>query len=141
MPENDINYALGMPATPSTGAPAAGQDPAITAALRYKNGYRIAQLMNTMSIAVKIFGVVVGLIIFGLCMSAVAGPLGGGGSQASALFLTISVLCSVTAGGLFFILGVIVSVLGEHLKATLDSAVNTSPFLDLPAKARVMAIE
>lgn len=139
MPENDINYALGIPATPSTGVSPTGQDPAINAALRYKSGYRAAQLVNIMGITAKIFGVVVGLTILGLCMPAVSGPLGG--SQASGLFLTLSLLCSVTTGGFFFILGVIVSALGEHLKAALDAAVNTSPFLDLPAKARVMALE
>jgi hypothetical protein len=39
---------------------------------------------------------------------------------------------------LFFVLGIIVSAQGQILKANLDSAVNTSPFLTTQQKARVM---
>ena len=43
--------------------------------------------------------------------------------------------------GFFFTLGVIVSALAQQLKAGLDSVVNTSPFLDIPAKARAMSLD
>ena len=42
--------------------------------------------------------------------------------------------------GLFFVLGILVSAQGQILKATLDSAVNTSPFLTNDEKAKVIDI-
>jgi hypothetical protein len=40
--------------------------------------------------------------------------------------------------GVFFVLGIIVSAQGEILKANLDGAVNTSPFMTNEQKAQAM---
>jgi hypothetical protein len=41
---------------------------------------------------------------------------------------------------LFFVLGTIVSAQGQILKANIDCAVNTAPFLTSQQKARVMGL-
>jgi hypothetical protein len=43
-------------------------------------------------------------------------------------------------GALFFFLGILVATQGEILKAILDSAVNSSPFLSNGQRARIMSL-
>ncbi len=137
MADNDVSYALGITDS-SEPASSLKKDPAVSATLRYKDGYRIARFVDGMGTGIKIVGVVLGVIVFGLFMAVGSSAIGG--SQAALLFV-VAILCSAVTGGIFFVLGVIVSALGQHLKAVLDTAVHSSPFLDLTAKARVMSLD
>jgi hypothetical protein len=43
-------------------------------------------------------------------------------------------------GGIGFMVGVMISAQGQLMKAALDGAVNTSPFMNDDDKARVMSL-
>ncbi len=137
MADDEINYALGMADT-SADASSGGTDSAIKAALRYKDGYRVARFTDGMGTAFKIVGAIIGMIVIGLGVW--AGSSNFSSSVEPILFL-VSLLLGVMAGGILFVLGVLASAVGQQLKAALDSAVNSSPFLDVPAKARVMSLD
>jgi len=52
----------------------------------------------------------------------------------------ISIVFGIFAGALFYIVGVLVSAQGQILKASLDGAVNSSPFLADEHRARIMSL-
>lgn len=139
MADENLDSALGIGAAPPEDASQGSFDPTGKAVLRYRDGYRVARFTTAMGTAVKILGVVLGVIIAAL------GLLGSqamfSSSEPETIFAVLSLLSGVVVFGVFFILGVAVSALGQQLKAALDSAVNTSPFLDIPAKAKVMSLE
>lgn len=47
---------------------------------------------------------------------------------------------AVIAVFLFWLVGILVGARGQHLKASLDSAVNSSPFLSNAQRAKVMSL-
>jgi len=135
MANDDINQALGI--TPGQ-APSSGGYPSVNAAMRYKESYRSARTAETVGLVLKIFGCVVAFLLFTLIMSVTGTGLTS--SRIETTFLLFALLSSIMSGAMFFALGVIVSALAQQLKANLDAAVNTSPFLDVPAKARTMSL-
>jgi len=137
MANGDINQALGMSGSPGGTAGFHGAE--VNVALRYKTGYRNAQVAETMGLVLKIFGCVIAFLLFTLMMS-ITGSSFGAPSRIETTFLLFALLSSIMSGAMFFALGVIVSALGQQLKANLDAAVNSSPFLDVPAKARAMSL-
>ena len=52
----------------------------------------------------------------------------------------LGIFIGATACALYFVLGVFISAQGQLLKATLDAAVHTSPFLDDEEKAAALGI-
>jgi hypothetical protein len=95
---------------------------------RYRDGFRAAALIEGFGGAVKI----VGFVFAALCLL--------GGMAVGRLGLILGVVAGAVLGALFFILGVFISSQGQLLKATLDSAVHTSPFLDDEGKAAAMGL-
>lgn len=136
MANDDINQALGMSGT--AGGPSGLHGAEVNVALRYRTGYRNAQVTETMGLVLKIFGCVVTFLLFTLMMSVTGSSFGA--SRIETTYLLVTVLFSIMSGATFFALGVIVSALGQQLKVNLDAAVNSSPFLDVPAKARAMSL-
>ena len=59
---------------------------------------------------------------------------------ANDLVAIAGVLSAAVLVGFYWIIGVVVTALGQLLRATLDTAVNGSPFLDREQQARVMGI-
>jgi len=49
-------------------------------------------------------------------------------------------LSAVVVGGLFYLLGVLISALGQILEASVDTAINTSPFLSNAHRAEIMSL-
>jgi zinc-ribbon domain len=100
---------------------------AIAAMKRYKSAYQIARLTDIAGHVLKAAGVLMAigaLITFGF----------GGFAVLMALFL---------AGVFFFLflaLGLVVSTQAQSLRAGLDSAVNSSPFLTDEQRAKVMSL-
>ena len=135
MADDQINQALGI--TPGHAGSDAG-NPAINAAARYRKSYRAAGTAETVGLVLKIFGCVVTFLLFALIVSVTGTPWVT--SRVDTTFLFFALLSSIMAGALFFALGVIVSALAQQLKANLDAAVNSSPFLDVPAKAKAMSL-
>lgn len=102
---------------------------------RYRESYRVAELATGLGTTVKALGWVVGALtlIYGVMASLyVFGPLryvfAFGGFIAAALVVLA-----------FYVLGTVVAAVGETLRATADTAVNTSPFLSNEQKAYVMS--
>ncbi|HKE32517.1 MAG TPA: hypothetical protein VKD65_12390 [Candidatus Angelobacter sp.] len=137
MADENLNSALGM--GPSAAAPQGTIDPSVKAVVRYRDGYRAANFTTGIGTAIKILGAVLGVVVAALGILASLEIIGS--SRVDSVFAFISVLSGIFTFGTFFIAGVIVSALGHQLKASLDSAVNSSPFLDVPAKARAMSLE
>jgi len=137
MADEKLNSALGI--GPSIETPQGAIDPAVKAMVRYKDGYRVANFTSGIGTAIKILGAVLGVVVAGL--GVLAGREIFGGYRVDPVFAIISVVSGIFTFGTFFVAGVIVSALGQQLKAALDSAVNSSPFLDIPAKARAMSLD
>lgn len=78
------------------------------------------------------------LVFFGALITANAANRYGGQFNIAALM--IGILAAVVVGVLFYLLGIFVSAQGQILSASLDSAVNSSPFLTQEQKARVMSL-
>lgn len=116
-----------MPTVPRQASPA-NWTPFMT---RYSNAYRVAKAITTMAEAVKIIAIVAGVILFLLGMS-------GASSMMGAASLILGVIAAVIVGGGGFILSVLISAQGQVLKATLDTAVNTCPFLQNEQRAEIM---
>ena len=88
---------------------------------------------------VKTIGVVLAVLIF-LGALITANTARGYGSQLNTAALMIGILAAVVVGVFFYLLGIFVSAQGQILSASLDSAVNSSPFLTQEQKARIMAL-
>lgn len=100
---------------------------------RYRDAYRMATVVVGFGSFVKIVAAVGGVVIalVGLRRS---DYMGGAAEGILAMFL----------GGLFwfcgFIWGVLISVVGQTLRASLDCAVNGSPFLAHDEKASIIGV-
>lgn len=102
---------------------------------RFQSAYRIARLTDIAGHLLKAIAVFMGigtLVIFGFGIK--TDYLEKGFAAIIALFFAGTVFL------VFFAVGVIVSAQGQNLKANLDSAVNSSPFLGNEQRAKVMSL-
>jgi hypothetical protein len=101
-------------------------------AVRYRDAYVTAKAIDGIGSAIKILGIVLGVIIVlgGLILA----------SQGGALLFFASLVSGAVTAIPIYVLGILVSAQGQVLKATLDTAVNTSPFLDDEERAVVMSL-
>ncbi len=118
---------------------------------RYKDGYRVASIITGLGGFCKVLGIIFAVIVGGGFLVAQGeramrgGLLGGGYGYRSHSFDVVVLLfiCIVGAGIVwltFYLAGVMISAQGQILKANLDTAVNTSPFLDYQRRAIVMKL-
>jgi hypothetical protein len=133
----DINSALGLGA--AAGTHPGGSDPAISAMGRYQDGYRSAGLIIRIGNIIKTLGICLGIAILVIEL-VIASNLFGHDETAQMVSFGFAVVSALVVGVSLFVFGVIVSAQGQQLKASLDSAVHTSPFLDIEAKARAMSL-
>jgi hypothetical protein len=103
---------------------------------RYKDGYLYARVITGIGNLVKNVGIGLGLLILIiLCI---------GGSAVSRANPLISLLAGILVGGpvgvFIYIWGVLISAGGQILKASLDCAVNGSPFLTNEHRAKIMSL-
>lgn len=105
---------------------------------RYTDAYRSAKLMVLAGNTVKIIGAVLAFL------SLVGGGSLSGGRGPYQEIVAIGGIAAIVLGLLFaaliFIIGILISGQGQTLKATLDSAVNSSPFLTNEQRARIMSL-
>ena len=99
---------------------------------RYTDAYRVASALIAFGTTVKVIGAVVAVVIV-LAGIASSDSLG---SRA----LIAGLLLGGVVGFIFWIAGVLVTALGQFLRASVDTAVNTSPFLSDAEKTRMMGI-
>jgi len=100
----------------------------LTVVNRYSNAYLSARAIVGFGTAIKAVGIVLAVLL-------VLGTL-----LASAQYLLAAIPFAVVIGAMFFFWGIFVSAQGEILKATLDTAVNGSPFLSNEQRARIMSL-
>jgi hypothetical protein len=132
MAGSDLNSALGIATGPAkTASPVELSN---RAAARYVDGYRVAKSIVRVGTIIKVLGVIAGILVV---VAGLIGAANTGGSTSDTLALT-SIITGISVWFGSFIAGVVVSALGQQLKANLDSAIHSSPFLDADAKARVM---
>jgi hypothetical protein len=101
-------------------------------AKRYSNAYAVANALVALGSVVKAIGVILAILI-GLVSLIV-------GSQTSASIGLAGAVMGIVLGLVVYLLGVLLAALGQILRATLDTAVNTSPFLDDKARKEIMSL-
>lgn len=115
---------------------------------RYTDGYRVARALNGIGTVVKVIGLIFGVGIFLLGLLIGQSMMGFGGSFLSASDSLVLFMLSIFTSGIqgaiigviLWIIGVRISAQGQILKAQLDSAVHSSPFLSDAEMAQVMSL-
>ncbi|HEX7334328.1 MAG TPA: hypothetical protein VF290_22705 [Pyrinomonadaceae bacterium] len=101
---------------------------------RYGDAYLVARSTNGFGILIKIIAVIVGALLI-----VIGAFLFNDGRETAPLGLA-AIALGVVVGVLFYLLGILVSAQGQILKASLDAAVNTSPFLTNTDRATIMSL-
>jgi len=104
---------------------------------RYRDAYLVANVIIRFGSIVQGAGVVVGIVVAAGSFYFVSQMAGRGDSATP---IVVAAVLSVLVGGLVYIVGVLVSAVGQILLASLDTAVHTSPFLAHHHRARVMSL-
>lgn len=101
---------------------------------RYRDAYLVARATAAIGAVVKAVGIGLGCLI--AIVAVIMGSQTGGGPQ----FFFGGLLLGVIVGIPIYVLGVLVSAHAQVLKATLDTAVHSSPFLTKDEMARVTSL-
>lgn len=104
---------------------------------RYRDAYLVARVTDGFGRLIKTIGIVASILL--ILVGIVLLSNGRGGDATTAMGGAI-IAFGIFVGVLLYLLGVLVSAQGQILKATLDSAVNSSPFLTDEHKATVMSL-
>lgn len=104
---------------------------------RYADAYLVARVTNGWGGLVKGIGIVIAIL---LALVGVAFLSEGRLGDATFAFGMVIIFSGVVSGGGFYVGGILLSAQGQMLKASLDSAVNSSPFLTNEERAIVMAL-
>jgi hypothetical protein len=116
------------------GRPVTPDDVAAAASRRYQDAYLVARTTTGIGGAVKIIGIVLGVLI--LLAVVIIGSQTDKVLQSFGAGLLVGAVVAVP----LYVLGVLVSAAGQALKATLDTAVHSSPFLKKEDVAKVMSL-
>jgi hypothetical protein len=124
--------------TASIGEDVSGASNQVAAVMkRYKDAYIVARVTSGFGKTIKTIGVIIGvlLVLIGFLIANKNGP------QNPISYVGITgIFIGIFGGALFYIIGVLVSSQGQILKASLDGAVNSSPFLANEHKAKIMSL-
>lgn len=105
-----------------------------TATNRYFDAYLTVRAINGVGSLVKMLAIAFSIIVF-LAGIAISG-------EARDIRLILSgLLLAIAFGVPIYVLGILVSAQGQILKATLDTAVHSSPFLSDDQRASIMSIK
>ena len=113
---------------------------------RYKTGYRVAGVIVALGTIVKVAGIVLG-VIYALAL-AVAAMIGGGsvpsmgisGGGAGIVAVIVGIVGGALVWLIFWLYGTLISAGGWVLRAVLDGAVHSSPFLSDDQRADAMGV-
>jgi hypothetical protein len=105
-----------------------------TVTKRYRDAYLIARATTTIAGTIKTLSLVLGGLI---ALVGISAPLWAGGAE----LLVGGVLLGAIITIPFVVLGILVAAQGQVLKATLDEAVHSSPFMTDDQKAAVMSLD
>lgn len=128
-----------VPSVPTSGRatavhPAPPSQTVVALKRRYADAYIVARTVDGFGLTIKILGIVIGAVV--VLLSFAAASKGGVG----VLFALIGVAVAGTIAAILYILGTLASAQGQILKATLDSAVNTSRMLSDHDRAEIMSL-
>jgi hypothetical protein len=100
---------------------------------RYKDAYLTAGAISGIGGVIKALGIIFGLILILIGFIA--------GSELGIIVVLSSLVSGVLGGTILYVIGVLVSAQGQILKATLDTAVHTSPFLNDDQRLAAMRLK
>lgn len=108
---------------------------------RYQDAYLVARVTTGFGSSIKAIGIAlaVGIFLVGLVVGGTMARMYG--SEAQAVFGILGTVFAAVIGATFYLLGILVSAQGQILKASLDGAVNSSPFLTNEQKAQTMSLQ
>jgi hypothetical protein len=102
-----------------------------TILMRYQDGYRVARVINGFGQTCKVVGISLGgLILLGCAMA----------ESISGFVVVVGLVVGSIVGFVGWAIGVLISAQGQMVRATLDTAVNTSPFLSNEERAKTMSL-
>jgi len=104
---------------------------------RYWDAYVVAKVTVGFGESIKAVAMILAVLII-LAALLIAGSVGGGGAV---LTFLLGVIGAAFVGGQFYLLGLIVMAQGQILRASLDGAVNSSPFLENHHRAKIMSLK
>lgn len=107
---------------------------------RYWDAYVVARTTVGIGRGIKFVGALLGILIFLGFLLAASNTRTLRGSDAPIIGAVVGGASGLFVWLIFFIWGVLVSAQGQILKASLDGAVNSSPFLDNEQRARIMSL-
>lgn len=99
---------------------------------RYRDSYLVARTVTAFGEVVKIIASVIGGVILLIALIA--------GGQ-SAWYFFGGIILAAVVGIPIYVLGVLVTAQGQILKATLDTAVNSSPLLTKDEMRQIMSLD
>jgi len=99
---------------------------------RYKDAYLVGRTIVAFGGIIKGFGIVVGAIDAVVSLTLM--------KQGGSTLVLAGLLVGLVAGGIIYGIGILVSAQGQILAATIDTAVNGSPFLSDGQKANAMSV-
>ena len=111
------------------------------AARRYRDAYLVARATEGIGSIVKFIGFLCGAVIAITGVAFGAGFAPGTNGAVNPMIVVGGVILAVLVTVPFYVLGVLVSAQAQVLKASLDDAVHTSPFLSDAEKASVMSLD
>jgi hypothetical protein len=108
---------------------------------RYRDAYLVANTTVVIGGGVKVVASLAAIVI-GLFAVIAAGVISsnGGSTAIAVVFAVLGLIIAALCGGVLYLIGILLSANGQHLQASLDEAVNTSPFLSVDGKAEVMSL-
>ncbi len=106
---------------------------------RYADAYAIARVIEYVGGAIKVFGMFIAALLGMLAIIRV-GSSSPTETTANVAIIVIAGITAVIPAIIFYIVGTLVSAKAQVLKASLDTAVNSSPFLDDQHKLAIMSL-
>lgn len=100
---------------------------------RYRDAYLVARATNGYGSLIKFVGVALAVLfcIVGFLLS----------NRLGEFAIVVGAILGIAVGAGFYLSGILVSSQGQILKATLDNAVNSSPFLSDEHRASMMSLK
>ena len=102
----------------------------------YGDAYLVAKTVVGIGSLLKVAGVLFAVAILAVTLMIISGLTGSNADAA----LFIGIFLAIVIGLMFYAFGTLIAAQGQITKASLDSAVNSSPFLTDEFRARIMSI-
>jgi hypothetical protein len=102
---------------------------------RYGDAYLYARATVGIGNLIKGVGIASAILLFIVLFIA-----GAASKSNPVISLIVGAILGGIVGGFFYIWGILVSAVGQILKASLDGSVNTSPFLTNEHRAKIMSL-